>query len=67
MAAKNIREPDAFALDAFNRDGLHIGSARKTRSGKWHVLIGGLQDEAAARRVLEQFGATTIRAETGPK
>ena len=63
---QRIMEPIAETLEAFTREGMHVGSARRMISGRWHVTFTGAIDEAQARRILEAFGAIRIESRSGP-
>lgn len=47
-------------FEAFNKDGLHMGTAEMMKSGRWVVTIYGITNESNARQVLKSHGGVDI-------
>jgi hypothetical protein len=62
-----MNEPLITRLEAFNRDGIHCGSAELNPDGHWRVRVSGMkgthecETEQAAHNFLQAYGAATIQ------
>ncbi len=65
--AKPIADAQPETLEGFNHKGLHIGSAKRMKSGRWHVTLTHIQDQKTAEDILQAFGATKLVPHLGMK